>query len=475
MKMKFGEKEYAATLTDPVAFHEFILGNPFTLSEPQKAILRAIAQYPEVLVIAGSKSGKSSLSAEAILWGIYKLLQLPNPHKKYGLNPNVPISCMCVCPKEDQAVNIILNMIKGYAEESWYLADYVVTERQNELEFIDNIIARAQGSSSRAGRGYFIYFLVFDEFAYFVDNKGNLSGVQCVNAFMPRLLPFAPDSRFIGISTPAGRQGICYEMFRTGTPIKPYVLQEETTHGEQNFRAVFQLPTWQMNPRYPRDHPFLEKEFKRDAWFFEREYGAKFADVVSAFLNPKQIAECVEYLPLPPTEKTNNYAITHDPSVKTASYAVALGHLLADGRVRIDLVRSWDPTPEQPVSMVEVEDYIADLCKRYHVTDIIGDATRGASTIKRLESMGLPSRSYIFGAVTDIKLYQNLLELINMGGVSLPPHERLISELKFLERVTMANRYRVQASPGSTDDLADVVAMLCYVLKIEQTGGKLIF
>ena len=160
--MKFGKKEYEQTLKDPVAFCRYILGNPFELTEPQKAIFRAIGKYPEVLVIAGTKGGKSTISAGATLWGVYKLLQIPDPREYYGLNPGTPIYLMNIAPKEDLAINIILNYIEGLAENSWYLIEFIEKRRKNEIIFTDNIIARAQGSSIRAGRGYHIYFLICD-------------------------------------------------------------------------------------------------------------------------------------------------------------------------------------------------------------------------------------------------------------------------------------------------------------------------
>jgi hypothetical protein len=53
----------------------------------------------------------------------------------------------------------------------------------------------------------------------------------------------------------------------------------------------------------------------------------------------------------------------------------------------------------------------------------------------------------------------------------MTPYEPLKNELRFLERVQMTDRYRVQGAPGNSDDLADCVAMLAYVLKVEKSGG----
>mgnify|MGYP001118820711 CR=1 FL=1 len=97
---------------------------------------------------------------------------------------------MNIAPKEDIAVNVTLRYIKGLAYESWYLCEYIKDDRRNELEFDCNIVARAQGSSSRAGRGYAIFNLILDEAASFMDTRGNLSGTQVLNAYVPRLAPF---------------------------------------------------------------------------------------------------------------------------------------------------------------------------------------------------------------------------------------------------------------------------------------------
>lgn len=469
--MQLTKELYQQTLTDPVAFHKWILGNPMDLTDGQKQILRAIGQYPEVVVIAGSKSGKSTLSAEAGLWGVYRLLQF-DAYKKYGLTPGMRIYCMNIAPKEDIAVNVTLQYIKGLAYDSWYLAEYIKDDRRNELEFDKNIIARAQGSSSRAGRGYAIFNLIFDEAASFMDTRGNLSGAQVMQAFVPRLAPFGTDGRFIVITTPQGRGGIAWDLFKTGTPIN--VIQKQVTHGEHKFRAAFQFATWNLNPlsQYAEDSEFMRKENFKDSWGFDREYRGLFADVVSQFLDPKAIQNCVVDATLPNSEKTESYMITGDPGFAHDNYAIAMGHLDKESLVIVDLVTKFEP----PLNIIEVENFFEDLCKRYNVTDIVLDQHLSMATIQRLQDKRLPARGISFGSKTDVKIYQNLLELINVMKIRLPEYEPLLIELRFLQRRILADRYRVEASSGHTDDLADAVALLAYVLNVERRlGGVVMF
>jgi len=477
----FGKKQYQQTLVDPVAFHKYILGNPFKLSPPQIDIMRAIAKYYETLVIAGSKGGKSTLSSDVCLWRIYLLLQMKSPQVKYGLNPYSKLYNMIIAPKEDTAVNITFNYTVGFAHDSWYLSQFIHQVKYEELIFshgqegMGKIIVRAQGSSSKAGRGYQIFTVIADEFAHFLDTKGNQSGLQVVNAYMPRLLPFGRDGRFIAITTPAGRNGVAWDMFTTGTVLdKKYILQPLPTQGQHDFRAVFQLPTWELNPLYPIDHPFLIKERKRDSWFFEREYGAKFADVVSAFFPEQLLERC--FKTNIPIDKSAEYVIALDPSGgEKDPYGLAMGYMDDKGKVIITLVMRWVPTREEPLNIVEVEETVRELCKQYRVVDIIMDKHLGLSTIQRLELWGLPVRGLAYSAKTDIRIYQPFLELVHTGEIWLPDMPELKEELKMLERIALTDRYRVKAPRGGTDDMSDCIAMVIYDLKIEGvTGGMLI-
>jgi len=477
--MKFGKKEYEETLKDPVAFFKYILGEPFKLSEVQVDILRAIADYPEVLVICGSKSGKSTLSAVAALWRVYILLQMENPHKKYNLNPNVPIYDMVIAPKEDVAINVTFNYIKGYAYDSWYLSQFVDEDKWHELSFLHpskaKLIIRAQGSSSRAGRGYSIHTLIADEFAHFLDTKGNLSGLQVLNAYMPRLLPFGADARFIAITTPAGKSGVAWEMFCTGKVIKNYVLQPQPTQGQHEFRAVFQLPTWKVNPLFPWNHPFLEKERRRDPWMFEREYGARFLDVISPFFPEEILALRFKKLEMNPTAE---YVIALDPSGgQNDAYGLAMGYLDKDGKVVIPHVKRWIPTTEQPLNIVEIEDYVKSLCKQFRVRRILLDQALGMSTYQRLRSYGLPSETLPFGTKTDVRIYQPFLECVLTGEVVLQDTPELREELRSLQRIATSNGYKVEAPPGGRDDMADCIGMIIYSLKIleEKPKGVMLF
>ena len=201
-------------------------------------------------------------------------------------------------------------------------------------------------------------------------------------------------------------------------------------------------------------------------------------------MSPAAIDLCVYNAKLPETEKMQSYVLTGDPGFEKDNYAITLGHLDKQNNVIVDLAVKFEP----PLNIIKIENFYEDLCKRYNVVDVCLDKHLSMATIQRLYDIGLPSRGVSFGARTDVKLYQNLLELVNVQKIKLPKctyiykgdvieeSDALLTELKFLQRVVLADRYRVEASPGHTDDLADAVALLAYTLNVERRqGGEVLF
>jgi len=315
-----------------------------------------------------------------------------------------------------------------------------------------------------------------------MDTRGNLSGEMVMQAYVPRLAPFGTDGRFIVITTPQGRSGIAWDLFKTGVPV--HVIQKQVTHGEHPFRAAFQYATWQLNPlkQYAEDSEFMKKENFKDSWGFDREYRGLFSDVVSQFLNPTAIDTCTVDVKLPNVEKTQRYVITGDPGFEHDNYAITMGHLDALNNVIVDLAVKFEP----PLNIIKIEDFYEDLCKRYNVVDVVLDKHLSMATIQRLCDKGLPSRGVSFGAKSDVKIYQNLLEIVNVQKIKIckrtqvykgdivEESDALLTELKFLQRVVLADRYRVEASPNHTDDLADAVALLAYTLNVERRQSGMV-
>lgn len=442
-------------------------------------------KYRELVLVCGRKSGKTTMAAVIVLYEVYKLLTLiEDPQDYYGLMPNERIYVMLVGPSKEQVQNVAFDYIKSLAKTSPYLRNFIKNETSEELLFEKNIVVRAQTSSSRSGRGPSTMMIVYDEIAHFLDTRGNLSGTEVYYALQPNLRPLAPDSKSVLISSPAGKQGIFWELFKSGDPV--HVLQMAPEHGEEPWRAVFQYPTWEMNPKLKfkclncphQDDPKkcssrcpsweLYHQFKHNPERFEMEYGAMFCDVVNAALSAERILACATGRPIDFTtiDKETPRVISLDPALTGDSYALVMGHLDGDVVV-VDLIKYWQGDRDHPIRIDLVESFVRQLCQKFNVTHIVLDQYQSASTVQRLRQEGLPIYMVNVTQKYNQAAYEHLISRINMEKIIYPKHRRLINELTFLQRKQTGKSVRYEAAVGYTDDLADALARLVYTLDTE--------
>lgn len=477
---------------NPCLFSYTMLKLPFKRFSPnQERILDSFydpeKKYRELVLSVGRKGGKTTISAVLLLYEVYKMLvQLENPQEHYGLMPKERIYFMLVGPNKEQVQNVSFDYVKTLAKSSPYLHQFITNETNDELVFEKNLVVHVQTCSSRGGRGPSSAMIVFDEIAHFIDNRGNLSGTEVYYALMPNLKPLAPDSRSVLISSPAGKQGIFWELYRSGEPIS--VLQETPEHNEEPWRAVFQYPTWQMNPKLqfncigcPKattkecNHLCPSYELNLD-WRanpdkFSLEYGAEFCDVVDAALSAERVQACAQgkFIDMTAIDKHTPRMISLDPALSGNNYALVMGHLDGD-IIIIDFLKYWRSDAEHPIKISIIEDFIEKLWKQFHITHIIIDQYQSASTAQRLQERGIPITMVHVTQKYNQMAYEYFINRINMERIIYPHHRELINELTFLQRKQVGKSVRYEAAVGSSDDLADACARLVYTLETE--GSK---
>ena len=142
----------------------------------------------------------------------------------------------------------------------------------------------------------------------------------------------------------------------------------------------------------------------------------------------------------------------HDPSGGGRdAFTVAIAHRQGE-RIIVDCVRAWTP-PFNPSGVVEEA---AALLKSYRCREVTGD--RYAGEWPR-ESFRSHSIEYIVADLDRSALYLELLPAVNAGTVELPDDDKLLRELRGLERRRgSAGRDRVEHRPGEHDDRANAVA-----------------
>lgn len=464
---------------DPIMFVKAILPHlPITLSPNQVKILRTFydpeKKYTELLLSCGRKGGKTLLVSIMVLYEVYRLLLTDNLHKKYGLIPNQPIYIMVVATSREQALGVLFQYIRSLVEGSWFFTDYVVNITNEEIEFQKRIKIRCQACSSRSGRGFPTWMNAYDEHAHMLTRSGNAAGDVVYNALQPNLKVFRGDGKSVSISSPAGMDGIFWELFKTGDPI--HVIQKDKEQGTQPWRAVFQHPTWELNPELPYKHRELEKERKANPINFDMEYGAKFAQVIQAALEPMQIENCAigtqidANLKDPETPRV----IVLDPATIGNEYAVGMAHYSDTPKkdmVIVDLIKTFKGTRKNPVNIENVENFIRMLHRNFRIVHIVVDQHQSADTVQKFQREGLPIHLVNITPKYNMMMYTELFRRINTKHIIYPNDPDIKDELRFLQKKYCGWGFKVEAARNHMDDIPDVLANLCLII-VQRLGKK---
>ena len=109
--------------------------------------------------------------------------------------------------------------------------------------------------------------------------------------------------------------------------------------------------------------------------------------------------------------------------------------------------------PHSPASVVEE---FAAILKQYNVRTVVGDRYAGEYPRELFRSRNI---AYELSTKTRSELYIEFLVLLNSGRVELARHQRLLAQLRGLERrVARGGRESVDHVPGAHDDVANAAA-----------------
>ncbi len=254
--------------------------------------------------------------------------------------------------------------------------------------------------------------------------------------------------RVVNISTPMGKSGILWRLYNTAARL-PSIL-------------LYQRPTWEMNPNYPKGCQYLKNEESKNPRTFNREFGAQFDEAVDAMFPLELVDRCTEGSPQP-FNRNINYAGAMDTSKKKDAFAFCLGHM-HNGNVHIDQVRYWIPK-EGRLDWNTVKRDIDTLCHAYGVEQLLHDGYEGEAVKLYFGDYALEET--VFTQPYKMKIYSNLEELMYQGREYYPDDERLKKEMKALQKKWNGENFSVHHpndGPVRNDDGPDVVANLSYHL-----------
>jgi hypothetical protein len=463
----------------------------------------------QLILPIGRRSGKTTLSAIFASYELYRLIQLGNPQKYYGLPNGNRIQVISVATDKDQA-GLLFNDVTAHLTKCEFFKPYIANNTLSYVQFRTPYDIEKYGPTVRHENGKFTSFngkasirvtfkasvskglrgsgnivIILDEMAHFQD-KGVSSAKDIYDAVTPSALAFSPkdpknksrpigpvESRIISISSPLNRGGKFYELFHFAM---------SRAEGSENMLAV-QAPTWEVNPTVEPE--FLRQKYHEDPTVFMTEYGAEFSDRVRAWIERDQdLIECIQPERRPRTAGPPRYphqmGIDVGVTAGKDGTAIAITHLEGSTVVH-DYHEVWyagtpwreaNPHLQAPLlsyartidgverlDFDEISNWISELCKKFYITDGLFDRWNGLPLEQSLHKKGLKQfKSEFFTRDQKSRMFQAakltmLDHRLQLYDYPLPDsdgsggkHSAFINELLTLEGTQFAkNQVTVEA------------------------------
>jgi intein/homing endonuclease len=471
--------------------------------------------YKQNFTLGGAilhNSGKDFVSSIIALYEAMRLLESPegNPYKLYNLASASPFTILTVANSAPQA-KVLFNEIKNKVMHSEYFKDKVLPggvtgegiyfltpedKKNNEIlkekNFplsLGSVFVRAGHSNSDSLAGISCFVLLLDEIGLYKNTAGSSSGDAIFNNLAPstttynRYVPLykdghivvdddgkpkmekISDGKIICLSTPRSKDGIFYELY--------------STHMEVPNRLMCRAATWQVSPTQTKEwlmakFPTMPEEK------FRMEFGAEFSgtagenffslDLVDYCFRDSSLKERQFGLP-------GIFYFAHlDPAVSSHNYALVLAHKdvffdpqekKRDWRIVVDHIKYWSPSPGNPISVEEVDNYICDLNSKFCLGLVTYDHFNSQESIAKLRKRGVPTKMTPYTKAYKNIIYDHLSQLVISKRLCIPHHLLLQSEMRNLQRKWLSGGGGFKVYPKkdgdvTTDDVCDALAGACY-------------
>jgi hypothetical protein len=420
------------------------------MSESEVGFFRTVAErdpprgrVKEIWICAGRRAGKDSVAS---LISAYAAVFFHAGIDR--LRPGERALVQCLAVDREQA-KIVLGYVRSYFDFIPPLDGMVRRRTVDGLELANDVDIVVGTNSYRAVRGRSILVSIFDEVAFWQDERSSRPDCETYNAVKPGLATLG--GMLIGISTGYRKSGLLWTKFKNHYGRDdPDVL-------------VIKAPSLALNPTL--DRAIIDKALEDDPAAARAEWLGEFRDDIAAFVDPEAVEACVVRgrRELPASSGTYYIAFVDPSGGSSDSMTLAICHRDRE-RIIVDLVRERRP-PFSPDDVVL--EFVAAL-KAYGVASIYGDRYGGEWPRERFRIRGI---SYEPAEKPKSDLYRDLLPLLNSGRVELLDNSRLVAQLTGLERRTArGGRDSIDHAPNGKDDLANAVAGTVVTASQASTG-----
>lgn len=397
----------------------------------------------EAVLVLGARSGKSLIASIIALY--------EGTRKKWAeyLNKDESGYVVVVSTRQKQSEQIIGANCLRLMENSYNLKSLIKDSTMSELSLLNNIKIVSSPCTSLAYRGNPIICLILDEVGHFYT-QGPKADILILNALNPRRVQF-PGSKLILISTPAAKQGLLWNFYDQGFKISG--------------RLTAQAETLFMNPLV--DRKFLEKEKVRDIDSYTREFLAKFAEKVEAFLSYELVENSLKLAGDLPYKEGYRYYLGIDASGLSMrdKFSLAIAHKQGIN-VYIDKVISWNLKDPDPI----MKD-IRELAKIYHINKVSIDRYARGWVQAALRKIGL----FVNTRPTLAEVYVNIKSLMLGNRLFLPDNKAIkkafLNTQAFYGRNNQLSIAHERDSEGHSDE-ADAISTAVFDIIMEKGESK---
>lgn len=458
--------------------------------------------YREVIMQLGKGSGKDFSSTVAVAYIVYLCLCLKNPTKYFN---NASIDIINIAINADQAQRVFFkNFMKLIKESAWFTKDKY-DDKRDHVEFDKGVNVYSGHSEREAYEGYNTLVIVLDEISGFAleSASGNAKAKTA-----PEIYDWARgsvDSRFaelgkvVMLSFPRFRDDFIQQKYNENVLEKEVIersarvkinpelpdgyednefeIKWEEDHIIRTFPYVFALkrPSWEVNPT---------KELQKDyALAFYRNYAdalGRFACMPSdstedTLIKDKSVLD-TSFITVNPIDNYGVFASNFIPHKDKEYYvhvdlakvhdrcAVALAHIdrwvVPEGNpyadsypvVRVDAVRWWEPSKENPMNYAEVTNYIMELRRRgFNIRRVTFDRWQSQDSMNLLRNVGMEVELLS----VDTPHYDTFLDVLYGDRLLAPKIEELVDELRQLRRMQKGSKVVIEHPRNGYKDLSD--------------------
>lgn len=466
----------------------------------------------EVVLQLGKGSGKDFTSTVAVCYIVYLLLCLKDPAHYYGKPRGDAIDIINIAINADQARNVFFKGLREKILGCpWFIGKFEI--KNNVIEFSKNITVYSGHSQREAFEGLNLLVAILDEISGFAleSNTGNdLADTADATYNMYRA---SVDSRFslgkvILLSFPRFRGDYIQQRYgpefndsnkgiigavaekevilRThtfkireelpdGTEGNEFTIEWEEDHiTRYSFPGLFALrrPTWEVNPTKSIE------DFKRAFMTNKADALGRYACIPSdstddTFIKNKQALE-ESFITQNGVDNHGVFALNFQPKEDKEYYihvdlskvhdrcAVALAHVEkwvthGEGRltdlypvVRVDAVRWWKPSKDQPMDYREVQNYIISLKRKgFNIKVVSFDRWQSLDVMNFLETHHMNTETL---SVAN-KHYDDFLSVLYDERLVGPKIPELVTELRELRYI----KDKIDHPRTGYKDLSDAV------------------